>query len=41
MFDVDSEEIANDLIGTVVEVEVTNSAPLLLLGALVHNLVER
>ena len=41
VFDVDSKEIANDLIGTVVEVEVTNSAPLLLLGALVHDLVER
>jgi tRNA-2-methylthio-N6-dimethylallyladenosine synthase len=41
VFDVDSKEIANDLIGTVVKVEVTNSAPLLLLGALVHELVER
>jgi tRNA-2-methylthio-N6-dimethylallyladenosine synthase len=41
VFDVDSKEIANDLMGTVVKVEVTNSAPLLLLGALVHELVER
>jgi len=38
VFDVESEEIANNLLGTIVQVEVTGSASLLLSGTLIGNL---
>ncbi|MDG1137503.1 MAG: MiaB/RimO family radical SAM methylthiotransferase [Phycisphaerales bacterium] len=41
VFDVDSEEMANNLMGTIVNVVVTDSAPLLLQGNLVRDYVER
>ena len=38
VFDVESEEVANNLLGTIVQVEVTGSASLLLSGTLIGNL---